>query len=117
MISSSFGTLNGIHQTCPRFPAILDIFSRFGLLFHSMIDGKVQPKMPTRPAQLKTNFFSAALTQSGLHRRRFLRLINCADHYGPAAAGIFGRSFEFTTCWLTLVSFLPVGLRRALDPR
>jgi len=41
LISGALGASNGVTETSSLSPAILDIFSRFCLLFPSMIDGKI----------------------------------------------------------------------------
>jgi len=50
MISGALGTADGFPAVSPLSPAALDLFLSFDLHFPSMIDGKVEPKTPTRPA-------------------------------------------------------------------
>jgi hypothetical protein len=58
--------MSGFADISQRPQALLDIFLSRDLPFLSMIEGKVESKMPTRPAQPKTKFLLSNKGIAGL---------------------------------------------------
>jgi len=57
MNSAASGPSDGFPAVSPLSPAALDSFFSIELHFPSMIDGKVEPKTPARPALPKGNYY------------------------------------------------------------
>jgi len=111
LISCLFGASNGLKERSQRSQAVLDIFLSRDLPFPSMIEGKVESKTPTRPAQPKTKFL---LSHGGLRldgskaRRIFPSEENLLEE--PCPLSLSAGSKKSTLIFPFLTKNRPLGM-------